>query len=136
MFEYYAEFISVWQAADRYSLLATLKHPKNCKFHQLTCTNQEGKLFLLSFNERYAELEVFLVSTDWSLTEAWVLKIDRENHSFARRNRSSQINICFDIVVSNRGRIFLKLKKSILEICFWDHIVVRIYKKKKVLQCV
>ena len=120
MFEYYNNLISVRQVADGYSVLATLKHPKKHSFDYLYCTYQEGDYFLLNFNENNDELEVFRVSRsfEWSLTEAWVLKMDPQDSS------------SYGIVVSSRGSIFLKLHKRIMEISFRDRKVVRVFQEQ------
>jgi hypothetical protein len=119
MFEYYKNLISVRQVADGYTVLATLKHPKNHYFAYLYCTYQEGDFFLLNFNENNDELEVFRVSRsfEWCLTEAWVLKMDPQDSS------------SYGIVVSSRGSIFLKLHKRIIEISFRERKVVRVFQE-------
>ena len=74
----------------------------------------------MNFNEDNDELEVFHVSSSfkWSLTEAWVLKMDPQDSS------------SYGIVVSSRGSIFLKLYKRIIEISFRDRKVVRIFQEQ------
>ena len=136
-FNYYLSKFWVHRVSNGYPKLALLNHPNNKHFTQLSCTYQAGHLFLLSYNVSDEQLEVFHISSEWFLTEAWVLKTDSiRSHRHGSRSETTtkyndkrRVNFygCEGIVVSNSGRIFLSLLGHIVEISFKDRNIVRIF---------
>ena len=136
-FNYYLSKFWVHRVSYGYPKLALLNHPNNKHFTQLSCTYQAGHLFLLSYNVSDEQFEVFHISSEWFLTEAWVLKTDSiRSHRHGSRSETTtkyndkrRVNFygCEGIVVSKSGRIFLSLHGHIVEISFKDRNIVRIF---------